>query len=296
MKIKKTQGEKTKIDKTERDKTKIDKRAAASHRRESVYEEELLGTAITDEDLKNLKSGKSDASDVAGSLSHYFTDDDLRDEMRHFEYEVAGKLLQITSNTGVFSKNRIDRASDLLIRTVEKERLASGRASGRTSGHASGDASVRRIADLGTGYGILLLSLLVLCEGAQGVGYEVSNRALRLARINAKKNGMRERVDFESGDLRKKEDSTLPFDLIVTNPPIRAGKDVVYAFYDYAFRNLAEGGDFYVVISKNQGADSSRRYLEELFGNAEVVKRESEFRVMKMTKLDKKTSQEFSIL
>lgn len=253
------------------------KKAFEFDKGDGIYEEELLLNGFLERD----RSSEDPALPEMGKeLSHYFTDDDLKDEMRHFEYKVAGKVLQITSNTGVFSKNHIDRASDLLIRTIGKEELA----------------SVNRIADLGTGYGILLLSLLVQFDESVGVGYELSNRALRLARINAKKNGMRARVNFESGDLRKKGDCDLPFDLIVTNPPIRAGKDVVYAFYDYAFRNLAEGGHFYVVISKNQGANSSKRYLEELFGNAEVVKRESEFRVMKMIKLDKKISQEFSIL
>lgn len=238
---------------------------AAQGVKENVVEEEIF-------DIGGLQ-------DMDTALSHYFTDSRLKDEIRHFEYKVGGKTLHITSNAGVFSKNHVDRASDLLIRTLGLEREEKYR------------EDTIRIADLGTGYGIILLSLMIHYPRATGVGYEVSNRALRLARINAKKNGMRERVVLESGDLRQKEDCSAPFDLIVTNPPIRAGKDAVYAFYDFAFRNLVAGGTLYVVISKNQGADSTKKYLEELFGNAEVIERESEFRVIKMTKTAEKTAE-----
>ncbi|MDO4753926.1 MAG: methyltransferase [Bacillota bacterium] len=213
------------------------------------------------------------------SLSHYFTDDgELKDEIRHFEYKILGKTLQITSNSGVFSKNHVDRASDLLIHSVLKCEDVLQRDA------CSGGTEAIRIADLGSGYGIILLSLLTVLKDSIGVGYEVSNRAGRLARINAKKNGLKERVRFEPGDLRQKEDCEAPFDLVVTNPPIRAGKDVVYAFYEFAFRNLSPNGRLYVVISKNQGANSTKKYLEELFGNAEIVKKESEFRVIKAIK------------
>lgn len=238
--------------------------------------------------------------------SHYFTSDSaLEDELRYFDYVVAGKTLHITSNSGVFSKNHVDRGSELLIRTVLTEQAET------PCGAAGVSAGALRIADLGTGYGIILLSLLCGLENSRGTGFEVSNRALRLARINAKKNKLRDRAEFVSGDLRlhaenprlhaeklrrdaegsdetddrgkaEGDEMRLPcFDLIVTNPPIRAGKDVVYAFFDFAKNALSECGSFYAVISKNQGANSARKYLETLFGNAEVVAREGEFRVIK---------------
>lgn len=251
-------------------------------------------------------------------FSHYFSDDGgLEDDIRHFEYRFEGRTLHITSNSGVFSKNRIDRASDLLIRTViEEERNAASRAgctirdaaprAGCTDGNTAGgiedgsedDDGIEkgiedaikdgcdkafRIADLGTGYGIILLSLLSLpeTENATGVGFEVSRRALRLARINAKKNGLKDRVQFEVGDLRTKCAESFHFDLIVTNPPIRAGKDVLYSFYRFAQQALNREGRFYLVISKNQGAASSKEYLKELFAEIEMIKKDSEFRVIR---------------
>lgn len=217
-----------------------------------------------------------DDESAARKRTHYFSEDaKMEDSLRYFDYEVNGKKLSITSNSGVFSKNHVDKGSELLIRTVMKEE--------------SDRMGNFRIADIGSGYGILLLALLTCYPQASGAGIEISNRATRLARINAKKNRMRERAKFLSGDVRKppeNEDEAMPgsFRLVVTNPPIRAGKEVVYACFDYGYRLLEEGGRLYIVISKYQGAASAKTYLEERFGSAEIIAKESEFRIIRVVK------------
>ena len=72
---------------------------------------------------------------------------------------------------------------------------------------------------------------------------------------------------------------------IVTNPPIRAGKAVVYGIFETAFRHLCAGGVLYVVIRKNQGAPSAMKELERLFGNCIVVGRESGFHILKCNRM-----------
>lgn len=223
--------------------------------------------------------------EVTENHSHYFLQsDDRQDELRYFDYKVGGRVLHITSNSGVFSKNHVDRGSELLIKTVIADVEASQRAS-------------LRLADMGTGYGVILLSLLAALRGSSGIGYEISNRALRLARINAKKNGLRDRAEFVGGnlsDLLRGEVSAAGgggpvsaremFDIVVTNPPIRAGKSTVYDFFEFARGNLKDGGALYAVISKNQGAASARKHLEALFGDAEFVAKDGEFRVIRCFK------------
>ncbi len=221
-----------------------------------------------------------------GEASHYFSaDDSKKDELRYFDYKVGGRILHITSNSGVFSKNHVDRGSELLINTVRRD-FADGLAVSHCCDNKCSARGDIRIADLGTGYGIILLSLLAAIAGSSGVGYEVSNRALRLARINAKKNGFREVVEFVGGDLSERLDDSNSelFDIVVTNPPIRAGKNTVYDFFGFAEKNLAVGGAFYAVISKNQGAGSAKKYLEELFGNAKIAAKDGEFRIIKCYK------------
>jgi 16S rRNA (guanine1207-N2)-methyltransferase len=60
---------------------------------------------------------------------------------------------------------------------------------------------------------------------------------------------------------------------VVTNPPIRAGKQVIYGMFDESFRRLLPGGTLTIVIRKQQGAPSAKAHLQELFGNAEVIAR-----------------------
>ncbi len=285
--------------------------------------------------------------DAGKAASHYFTsDDNLEDDIRNFEYRIGTTTLKLTSNSGVFSKNHVDKASKLLVETVLKEEadraegdsdeknkirslaLESARKTELSENESTiylsksiksnceldgKNLSSLRIADLGTGYGVILLALLSKLKDSTGVGYEVSSRAMRLARINAKKNGLKARADFVREDIRKlleaemSSDSEMlqksegfdseetsaveekravsaptekDFDIVVTNPPIRAGKAVCYNFYDFAKSRLKEGGRLYVVISKNQGAPSTKKHLANLFGNAEFVAKEGEFRVI----------------
>ena len=74
------------------------------------------------------------------------------------------------------------------------------------------------------------------------------------------------------------------FDTIITNPPIRAGKAVIYKMYEDAKNHLRESGTLYLVINKKHGAPSTISYLEELFGNCEVVDKKSGFNVLKCIK------------
>lgn len=284
---------------------------------------------------------------MKNDLSHYFTDDDRPDSFRNFSYQVSsseyllesdcppislGVNLALTSNDGVFSKDHVDSASDFLIRMALKREYALLREKmgavsvcdkdqGRFESPLFKDL---KIADIGTGYGVILLALLSAMPGATGLGMDVSNRALKLAKINLKKNLMMGRAEFVQGNILEwaacfnhgaadsaalqtdsavtQTDSVVPhankyeekhveiepflgkFDLVVTNPPIRAGKDVVYACFDAARAMLAEGGRFYAVISKNQGAKSSKKRIEEVFGNAEELGKSGEFRVFRAIK------------
>jgi len=70
----------------------------------------------------------------------------------------------------------------------------------------------------------------------------------------------------------------------MTNPPIRAGKSVVFSFYEGAYEHLKKGGKLYVVIQKKQGAPSTKAKLESLFGNCETANRKSGYFIFKSIK------------
>ena len=85
-------------------------------------------------------------------------------------------------------------------------------------------------------------------------------------------------------DLFEALPNDLKFASIVTNPPIRAGKQVVFAIYDGSYERLVSGGELWVVIQKKQGAPSSKTHLEELFGNCEIINKDKGYYILKSVK------------
>lgn len=105
---------------------------------------------------------------------------------------------------------------------------------------------------------------------------------MALAKINIDRN-MSKRTYVKKLDITK--DSILEkVDICVTNPPIRAGKAVVFAFYEKAYEMLNDGGVFYCVIQKKQGLDSTKKKLSELFPNVDTINRSSGYHILKCIK------------
>ena len=202
---------------------------------------------------------------------HYYSKDPVSaSHVRHIEYEISyqGRPLHFhfETDSGVFSISRVDHGTDILLRTIarewdEKEPLPS------------------RVLDIGCGYGPIGITLGHFFPEASVCMLDVNERAMALARANAQKAGLRQftvdTVDHFPQEL---------FDLIVTYPPIRAGKTVVYGIFAQAHEHLAPGGAFYVVIRKNQGGPSAVKELARLFGDCEIVERQSGFHILKCIK------------
>ena len=110
---------------------------------------------------------------------------------------------------------------------------------------------------------------------------DINQRAVALARRNLKQNGVRAEVVQGDGFAAV----TGAFDAIITNPPIRAGKAVIYGLFAEARAYLKPGGALYVVIRKQQGAPSALKYLKETFGDAAIIDRGSGFHVIRAAKL-----------
>ena len=105
---------------------------------------------------------------------------------------------------------------------------------------------------------------------------DVNARALELAARNARENGVTAQT------VRSDGLESVPglFDAILTNPPIRAGKQTVYRIFAQAARQLKPGGALYLVIRKQQGAESALRYLREIYEEAETIEKSGGFWVI----------------
>ena len=107
---------------------------------------------------------------------------------------------------------------------------------------------------------------------------DINNRALDLTMRNCKKNDISNYEVIESNCFEKITDK---FDNIVTNPPIRAGKETLYNMYKDCKEHLNGGGALYLVINKKHGAPSTIAYLSTIFDNVEVLDKKAGFNVIK---------------
>lgn len=199
-------------------------------------------------------------------MSQYFSNDpSIESKERDIRYVINGTEFILKSDNGVFSKNELDDGSRLLIETLLPIDLG------------------EKMLDLGCGYGPIGLTLAKLNNRLNVTCCDVNLRAVLLTKKNAKTLMLSNRVTCLQSDIYNKIEGQ--FDSIVSNPPIRAGKKVTYEIYVGAKNHLIDGGSLYVVIRKAQGALSVKDFLEEQYGNVEVLARKKGFFVLKATKI-----------
>ena len=175
------------------------------------------------------------------------------------EYTYRGIPLTFRTDAGVFSKGEVDTDTRLLLEALPEE--------------MRGD-----ILDLGCGWGVIGIAVARKWPETRVTMADVNTRALDLSRENAKQN----RADvscIESGGMAALAGRT--FDAVITNPPIRAGKQVIYRMFADAAKSLNPGGALYLVIRKQQGAESAIKYLQTIFGSVEKLDRSGGFWVIR---------------
>ncbi|WP_096202158.1 class I SAM-dependent methyltransferase [Bacillus sp. FJAT-45350] len=196
---------------------------------------------------------------------HYYTDKPTVESNEHtFPFELRGKRFMFTSDSGVFSKKEIDFGSKLLIEKF-------------TFPEREGD-----ILDVGCGYGPIGISLANEDKERTVWMIDVNERALQLSKKNASANQVTNIV-IEKSDLLSNITKN-DFTSIVTNPPIRAGKQVVHELYEQAYEHLKIEGELWVVIQKKQGAPSTIEKLETMFQEVEVVEKKKGYFIIKAKK------------
>lgn len=198
-------------------------------------------------------------------MSQYFENDPLvASNKRTISYEISGQNITLLTDNGVFSKKHLDEGTLAFLRVLVPLRL-------------SGE-----ILDLGCGYGPIGLTIALTSSDARLTLADINTRALALAMDNAHMLGLSQRVTCLESNIY--ENIQGPFDFILINPPIRAGKKVTYRMYEGALDKLKNGGSLLIVIRKNQGAPSASRYIESLFGNITLLKKDKGYYVYRADK------------
>ena len=199
--------------------------------------------------------------------NHYYTKNpDSKSQQKHWTYRLKGNTLSFTSDNGVFSKNTVDFGSELLVESYdipEQFQKAS-------------------LLDIGCGYGTMGLAYGKAYPELSIEMIDVNERALVLAQENSKKNGIHN-VDIHESNLYDSVKKS-QYEIIISNPPIRAGKIVVHTILEKAYDYLAENGQLVIVIQKKQGAPSAQKKMEEVFGNCERIQWDKGYWILVSTK------------
>ncbi|WP_106450457.1 class I SAM-dependent methyltransferase [Trichococcus alkaliphilus] len=199
--------------------------------------------------------------------NHYYTKNpETESKETSWTFPLRDREFRFISDSGVFSKKTVDFGSRLLIESV------------RLNEEVAGD-----ILDVGCGYGPMGLALAHAYPARLVEMVDVNERALSLARRNAEANNIRNVKVYESNTYDQVSEGR-QFAAIVSNPPIRAGKQVVHRILSEAHTHLLPGGTLTVVIQKKQGAPSAEQKMLDVFGNVEVIARDKGYWIIQSVK------------
>lgn len=181
---------------------------------------------------------------------------------RRWAIDIGGRVLQFETASGTFSPRKLDLGTKALLDSMQLPPEGS-------------------VLDLGCGNGMVGIAAAAENAKLHVVLSDVNSRAVMEAKSNIKRNRLKNAVALQS-DLFEK--ITEKFDCILSNPPISAGKSVVFAMVAQGFANLDPGGSLQMVARSKKGGASISKEMGRVFGNVEVIAKQSGFSVYKSVK------------
>ncbi|MFT4259754.1 class I SAM-dependent methyltransferase [Microbacterium sp.] len=175
---------------------------------------------------------------------HYFTAAPASPEnLRTIRVSLAGRELDVTTAGGVFSPDRLDAGTAVLLANMPPV-------------PPGGD-----LLDLGSGWGPISLSMALAAPHATVWAVDVNERALDLVRRNAEALGLTN----INASLPADVPDDVTFRTIRSNPPIRVGKNELHGLLERWIPRLDERSDAWLVVQRNLGADSLQRWIAGTF-------------------------------
>ena len=205
-------------------------------------------------------------------MQYFDNNENLISKKREISVLLNDTKYTFISDNGVFSKGEVDYGSIALLKILLKQNFTGN------------------ILDIGCGYGTIGLILAKNFPKCNFLLSDVNIRACARARENKKSFGVKN-VEIIESDIFQNIDKN--FDYIVTNPPIRAGKKVIYSIFEQSYHHLNQNGSLFIVIRRSHGAESAQKFIHSVFENCELLKKDKGFYVYCATKKDTKTKEDF---
>lgn len=197
-------------------------------------------------------------------MAHYFENDEtLKSEIKNIDVLINNKKFKFLTDNGVFSKKGLDFGTRTLLENLEIKNITG------------------KVLDIGCGYGPIGIYVASMTKANVHM-IDINRRSLELARKNVNLNHVNIQI-YESNIYENVKEK---FDFIITNPPIRVGKEILYKILFDAKKYLNEFGQLWLVINKNQGAKSLIKDLSQEY-DVQIITKNKGFYILKcMSKKD----------
>lgn len=197
-------------------------------------------------------------------MQHYFSENPtIKSHRKKIHLEFLNKNFSFTTDNGIFSKNNIDIGTQILLKEVIR--------------HIGSTTESFSVLDIGCGYGVVATIIKTFYPKSVITLSDVNTRALELAKINLEENMINSDYEILKSDLF--ENIHKKFDIIISNPPIRAGKKLIFKLYNKSYDHLNENGKFFCVIMTKHGAKSTEKELKNIFKSVTCLQISEGYRV-----------------
>ena len=193
---------------------------------------------------------------------HYFSKKPkAKHKIREIKAFLKGKEYKFLTDSSVFSGKRIDLGTKILIESMEIK-------------------PKDIVLDFGCGYGPI--GIVAASFGKEVYLIDLNERAVNLAKKNIKLNKIKNAKAMQGNLFEPVKNKK--FNVILTNPPMRAGREIIFKIIEESKKHLKPEGRFYLVAKTRQGAKIIKEKMNEIFGNCEEIEKKSGYRVL-MSKL-----------
>ena len=195
-------------------------------------------------------------------MSQYFDNDkNIKSERKLINFSFNDKNFSLYTDNGVFSKDKLDYGTRILLENIDINNLKG------------------RVLDLGCGIGVVGIILGTLNKNISIDMVDINERAISLTKDNVKFNNINNNVFVSNvySNINGK------YNYIITNPPIRAGKEVVRKFLLGGYDYLTDDGILYFVMRKDHGVKSMIKEFVNIY-EVDIINKEKGFYIVSLTK------------